>query len=740
MLLVSSIVPVVIILTMATSPFGGDALLAFGLGNQLARESNCSHVRPEHFLLAMLKRPEGRLPSLADALHLDLNAMRQRLQNLLRPGGGTSSVGKLPATEEAKQIRELAISEARRLGHARVASEHLLLAMLLHRTEPATSVLTAAGTTVEETLHAIARLDSLQNVASSVDAPEAAAAQRRLAELRQQVHDWTECKETRALIKAVKAAAARHGVSVADSPRLNQWLQLAYVGAITSRTCFFLGNLSDFRQNVLGHEGFLESFVDMGEGVLDATVETAMYVLRRNLPASPEAVFVRSLLPEDKQAHVLERLSLLTAGTSDDSIFVIRPDAFSVLEGSPHCYWIAPATLKKLALLPVLEGNVGTVRVGLQTSDDFRFLRLIWEVPASLITPSPAIPSDLSGAALRAECLKELSSGKRWAFYSKTDKARPWLSPLTLVVDWENAGERIKDYARQQGNSPSRSVRSEDRYFEPGFSYMLRSARITPYLVPGGVIPTAGRAQVFPVKDRVGLMGILSSNVASAVARFRGEWFTRPKFQAGIIQDLPVADIPPSTAKKIELMIEDHIGRSRSTCERQEPLQEFRVPVIEPDGATGPKWNLLSFLGDDVEQEVAAAFGLATHEYRELERDISDALSAGGDAGDEDEEDEKEEVPESPDWQRGEQIVSYSVGAIYGRWDVRFVRQPHLLPARQGAFDRMPACPPGSLVSPDGLPARSGQIVSEAWLKARPNSVALPSSSKIIPITIPDDQ
>src|SRR5262249_21912566 len=140
-----------------------------------------------------------------------------------------------------------------------------------------------------------------------------------------------------------------------------------------------------------------------------------------------------------------------------------------------------------------------------------------------------------------------------------TDEARPWLSPLTLVVDWENAGQRIKDYARQQGNSPSRSVRSEDRYFYPGFSYMLRSVRITPYIVPAGVIPTAGRAQVYPMSGMIGLMGALSSNVASAVARFRAEYFARPKFQASIIQELPVTEMPPELQGKIESLIDTHI-------------------------------------------------------------------------------------------------------------------------------------------------------------------------------------
>ena len=200
-----------------------------------------------------------------------------------------------------------------------------------------------------------------------------------------------------------------------------------------------------------------------------------MYVIHKTHTPTAATPFIRSLLASEKAAHVHSCVTTVREGKADSCVFMTPISAFSALPSKPYCYWVSPETLRTISALPKLEGNTGTVRVGLQTSDDFRFLRLIWEVPAAMVAPSPSIPKCLEGEALQQECLKELSSGKRWAFYSKTDEAKPWLSPLTLVVDWENAGQRIKDYARQQGNSPSRSVRSEDRYFQAGFSYMLRS-------------------------------------------------------------------------------------------------------------------------------------------------------------------------------------------------------------------------------------------------------------------------
>lgn len=510
------------------------------------------------------------------------------------------------------------------------------------------------------------------------------------------------------------------------------------VGVISSRTCFFLGMLADFRERVLGQTGFLNALAALGEGVLEATVEVAMYVLHRTPPPNTATPFFRSLLASDKAVHVHNCVTAVAAGAVDPCVFMTPTTSFSAFPTKPYCYWVSPDTLDTISALPRLEGNTGTVRVGLQTSDDFRFLRLIWEVPAATLAPSPSLPTCLDSNAFQQECLKELSSGKRWAFYSKTDEARPWLSPLTLVVDWENGGQRIKDYARQQGNSPSRSVRSEDRYFQSGFSYMLRSVRITPYIVPAGVIPTAGRAQVYPLSSRIGLMGVLSSNVASAVARFRGEYFARPKFQASIIQELPVTEMPAGIQGDIEALIDTHISSSRTLFRGHEPLQEFCIP-IEDDILESPKWNLMSLIGASLELEVAKAYGLTSRQYSELERDISDALSVGKqeeEAGPEGPE-QVEQVPQ--DWRRAEQRLSYCLGVLFGRWDVRFAVDPSLLPKCQGPFDRMPACPPGSLVSSDGLPASAGQIASAEWLRARPDAACLPTLAQGVCALIPDD-
>ncbi len=67
-------------------------------------------------------------------------------------------------------------------------------------------------------------------------------------------------------------------------------------------------------------------------------------------------------------------------------------------------------------------------------------------------------------------------------------------------------------------------------------------------------------------------------------------------------------------------------------------------------------------------------------------------------------------------------IIGYVVGAIFGRWDIRIGKNEVLVPKLPEPFDPLPICPPATLVSPNGLPATSGNIVSEEWLCARPDA------------------
>jgi hypothetical protein len=101
--------------------------------------------------------------------------------------------------------------------------------------------------------------------------------------------------------------------------------------------------------------------------------------------------------------------------------------------------------------------------------------------------------------------------------------------------------------------------------------------------------------------------------------------------------------------------------------------------------------------------------------------------------------DDEEILEEATPTEEVENFLMYAHGAVLGRWDLRIALDPSLAPTLQGPFDPLPVCSAGMLVGPDGLPAKRGNIVSEAWLRDRPDVITLPPEGTVAGPTIPDD-
>ena len=515
------------------------------------------------------------------------------------------------------------------------------------------------------------------------------------------------------------------------------------VAAISSRTPFFLGSFVGLRTNVLGRDGRVTLLADLGDGVLDAMVETATYVISKGKHSSLESTFVRVLLEENKDQILRIEAEGVLEGNASERIFLIDPDEFNRLPGSPYAYWVNDETIQTLGGFSPLEDNLASVRVGLQTGEDNRHLRLLWEIPYSRIVPQPTT-KDGMGTSLRQGCLDMLNDDGMWVPFSKTESAAPWFSPITLAVNWNRNGFEIKNFTDIKGKVRSRP-QNESYYFTPGFSYMLRSTRLVPYLVPSGVIPTAGRAQIFPERDEeYTVLGICASNIGSAVARFSGEEFARPKFQASMVQNLPISKLPSETVDEIKSIVDEQVNTRRSVIQGYEPFQEFTIPAwIKSPENDSTSWDLYTLLGRSLEEKVADAFNLNPEQLCELERDIREAVQIRSsnadidtdDSSEDDEDDSDEEavielIQQTPE-EKAFGLISYCVGCSFGRWDVRMAMDPSLTPKLPQPFDPLPACPPGMLVGPDGLPAQSGTIVSEEWLRARTDTNTLPAYGSV---------
>jgi hypothetical protein len=85
-------------------------------------------------------------------------------------------------------------------------------------------------------------------------------------------------------------------------------------------------------------------------------------------------------------------------------------------------------------------------------------------------------------------------------------------------------------------------------------------------------------------------------------------------------------------------------------------------------------------------------------------------------------------------------LVSWCFGVTLGRWDARIAIDPSLASKFPDPFDPLPICPTGMLVGSNGLPAGSGSIASEEWLRERPDANTPPQEDGVKSQSISDSE
>jgi len=109
------------------------------MAQEEARRLNHSYIGTEHLLLGLLREEEGIASRVLVDLGLSVNQVRRAVERI--SGRGDRVITKLELAEQTKQVLEMAVDEARRLGHHYIGTEHLLLALAQGQDTVASAVL-----------------------------------------------------------------------------------------------------------------------------------------------------------------------------------------------------------------------------------------------------------------------------------------------------------------------------------------------------------------------------------------------------------------------------------------------------------------------------------------------------------------------------------------------------------------------------------------------------------------------
>src|SRR5881409_3298015 len=142
--------------------FNDRAKRVLALAQDEAIRFNHNYIGTEHLLLGLVREGEGVAARVLDSLGVELSKVRTAVEFIIGRGDSTTSPSEITLSPRTKKVIELAIDEARKLGHSHVGTEHLLLGLVREGEGIASGVLESLGVSLEKVRHqVIATLDQL---------------------------------------------------------------------------------------------------------------------------------------------------------------------------------------------------------------------------------------------------------------------------------------------------------------------------------------------------------------------------------------------------------------------------------------------------------------------------------------------------------------------------------------------------------------------------------------------------
>jgi ATP-dependent Clp protease ATP-binding subunit ClpA len=118
------------------------------LAQEEAVREHHSYIGTEHILLGLLRVPESVAGVVLDRLNVDVLDVRRIIDRTLG-ANERIVIQQIIPTSRVKKIIEISFTEARRMGHGFVGTEHLLLGMLIEAEGVGAHVLNELGANLE---------------------------------------------------------------------------------------------------------------------------------------------------------------------------------------------------------------------------------------------------------------------------------------------------------------------------------------------------------------------------------------------------------------------------------------------------------------------------------------------------------------------------------------------------------------------------------------------------------------
>ena len=334
-----------------------------------------------------------------------------------------------------------------------------------------------------------------------------------------------------------------------------------YLGFMSPFVWMFIKSYEELRK-IFIEQKTISSLVQLEySGFEDATVPICTFVLQ-NSYTDKKGEYIR--LSDFKGAKnqpikTLEAIQNPNCGWR----FQAKQKDFEKIPGSPIAYWVSDKVREIFEKNKKL-GEVGEAKVGLQTGDNNRFLRLWNEVNCNKIGYNIANSQEV------------LESKKKWFPFNKGGEFRKWYGNQEYLVNWENDGYEIKNFYDEKGKLRSRPQNIES-YFKESISWSkVSSSNISMRFYQKGLLFADAGMSYFSNENLKYILGLSNSKLINKILSLLSPTLN---FEVGHISNIPIIKRENTL---IEKLVEENISISKEEWDSRETSWDFeRLSLID---------------------------------------------------------------------------------------------------------------------------------------------------------------
>lgn len=435
-----------------------------------------------------------------------------------------------------------------------------------------------------------------------------------------------------------------------------------YQAMITQHAWMFLSSFEKLRAKIQKLD-----IVDMAhlgarafEEIAGEVVQTTSFILANKHVDGYKGTYCRLVEPTTQQGK--EEMFL-----SQENRYIACSDNFAKIPGAPVAYWVSESAYKAFNGQRLYD--VAKPRQGLATSDNNRFLKIWHEVKYK------KIGFRISGV----DDTKKFDY--KWFPCTKGGSFRRWYGNNEYIVNWENDGAEMKDYAAELYKNYTRTIKNIPLYFLRGMTWStISSGLFSMRYVPEGFIFETKGAMCFSDDDKLlYLLGLYNTPVIQEYLRILSPTLD---YHEGPLGRTPVII---KQDKKIDELVQNNISLSKSDWDAFETSWDFtKHPLVVTSGqllvnrdssandqltTTHYPLTTIAQAYQRWEEETNARFTQLKANEEELNRIFIDIYGLQDELTPEVE--DKDVTVRKADLQRDiKSLLSYAVGCMFGRYSL----------------------------------------------------------------------